>query len=88
MLLLTILASRLQLKRGFGALMFGVVGALVSILLMAVISRETGSAKVASRMGELFVPHLLTLAIGAPLLFPLFDRLSRGQLKAADADIL
>lgn len=87
-LLLPLLASRLQLRRGFGALVFGIVGALVSLLLNAVVSRETGSAEVAARMGELFVPHLLTLAVGAPLLFPLFDRLSKGQLHAADVDIL
>ena len=87
-LLLPLLASRLELKRGFGALMFGVVGALVSLLLMAVLSRETGSAEVASRMGEVFVPHLLTLAIGAPVFFPLLERLSKGQLKAADVDVL
>ena len=87
-LLLPLLASRLQLNRGFGALVLGGVGALVSLLLTAVVSREMGSADVAARMGELFVPHLLTVALGAPLLFPLFDRLSKGQLQAADVDIL
>lgn len=87
-LLLPLLAARLQLNRGIGAVVFGTVGALVSLLIIAVVSRETGGAEVASRMGALFVPHLLTLAIGSPLLFPVFDRLSRGNLKVADADIL
>ncbi len=86
--LLPLLTSRLQLDRGIGAAAFGSVGALVSLLITAVVARETGSSGVAGRMGALFIPHLVTIAIGSPLLFPLFDRLARGRLRTVDADAL
>jgi hypothetical protein len=86
--LLPLLTSRLQLNRGVGAAAFGVVGALISLVMTAVVARETGSAGVASRMGELFIPQLVTLGCGAPLLFPVFDALSKSRMTAADADAL
>lgn len=83
------IAGRVRFQGLLGRLPLGVVGALGSLFILAVIGRLfLGDTAFPDRIVELLFPRLVGALVGVPLLFPLLDRVDALAVRRADSDLL
>lgn len=84
-----ILADQVRLQGLVGHVLMGLGGGFVGLFLLALISRLIlGDTTLAARIGDLLVPRVAVVALAAPLLFPVLDRLDRLFSRRTDTDLL
>ena len=79
MLVLPLVTSRLELSRGVGAMLIGAAGALFSLLVAAVLVRQTAHGDSGAGPANLLIPGALWGGLLSPILFPLLDRITSAQ---------
>lgn len=84
-----ILADQVRLHGFVGHVLMGLAGGFIGLFLLAVISRLIlGDAALAARIGELIVPRVTVVAVAAPILFPILDRLDGLFARRPEGDLL
>ena len=72
------LSRKLTINRAFGAAVFGALGGLIYLVVMATLTHFIfPEADMNKRLSALILPHLVIDALLVPILFPIFDRLTR-----------
>jgi len=67
----------------------GLAGGFVGLFLLALISRVIlGDSTLASRIGDLLVPRVAVVALAAPLVLPILDRIDSLFDSRPDGDLL
>lgn len=84
-----ILADQVRFHGVVGNVLMGLAGGFVGLFLLALISRLLlGDTTLAARIGDLLVPRVAVVAIAAPILFPILDRLDGLFTRRPDGDLL
>ncbi|MCB9541273.1 MAG: rod shape-determining protein MreD [bacterium] len=84
-----ILADQVRFHGVVGNVLMGLAGGFVGLFLLALISRLLlGDTTLAARIGDLLVPRVAVVAIAAPILFPVLDRLDGLFTRRPDGDLL
>jgi cell shape-determining protein MreD len=82
-------SKQVRLGGSLSHLVNGLLGGVVSLLLMGLVTRMvSGAHAFGERMGDLLVPWLLTTALLSPVLFPVFERLSSFTARRREYDRL
>lgn len=83
------LAERVAFRGFLGRLMMGGLGGLVSLMVMALISKIfLGDTALNSRVGALLVPRVTLILLTLPLLFPIFGWVQSLASRRVESDLL
>lgn len=84
-----ILADQVRFHGFVGHVLLGLAGGFVGLFLLALISRLIlGDTTLAARIGDLLVPRVAVVAIAAPIVLPLLDRLDQLFSRRPEGDLL